>query len=69
MTDCRSTIEQLLKCMLLAGFGRKADNTDQFILDVTQLRITDADGNLRSVYPSKTDLVYEKSENISIERN
>lgn len=69
MVDCRTTIEQLLKSMLLAGLGRKADNSEQYLLDVTQIRITDADGNLRTVYPSKTDLVCEKSENISIERN
>lgn len=69
MTDCRTTIEELLKSMLLAGLGRNTDHSDQHILDVTQMKITDAEGNLRTVYPSKTDLVTEKSENIIIERN
>lgn len=69
MTDCRQTIEQLLKQMLLAGLGRDADNSGRYILDVTQIKITDADGNLRTVYPSKSDLVVDKSERIAIERN
>lgn len=69
IADCRQTMEQLLKSMLLAGFGRDTDNSGQYILDVTQIKFTDADGNLRTVYPSKTDLVIEKSERIVIERN
>lgn len=74
MTDCRHTIEDLLKEMLLAGLGYNSDaeiETDQPSLKhltVQQVKSTDADGNLRTVYPSKTDLQFDESTNIEIER-
>lgn len=68
MTDCRTAIEALLKAMLMDGIGRFADNSEQKILDVTQIKITDAEGNLRTVYPSRSDLIIERHENIVIER-
>lgn len=68
------TIELLLKEMLLAGFG-VMENTDASeettilnVLNVQQIKITDLDGNLRTVYPSKTDLHFEESSNISVDR-
>ena len=60
--------------MLLAGFGvlenveTSEDNSILNILNVQQIKITDIDGNLRTVYPSKTDLQFDESSNISIER-
>lgn len=74
MTDCRQTMEQLLKEMLSAGFGKdvqpsadeESSNAKQ--LNLQQVKITDSDGNLRTVFPSKTDLNYGESENIQIER-
>lgn len=74
MIDCRTTIEELLKEMLLAGFDKSSgdsvgDGTSkpkQII--VQQIKTTDDDGNLRTVYPSKTDLNYDESTNILVER-
>lgn len=60
--------------MLLAGFGvlENADASEENlilnILNVQQIKITDLDGNLRTVYPSKTDLHFDESSNISIDR-
>lgn len=72
--DCRVTMELLLKEMLMAGFGvlenveSSEDNLISNILNVQQIKITDLDGNLRTVYPSKTDLQFDESLNISVER-
>lgn len=68
MTDCRQTIEDLLKEMLLAGFGNSAEPADHHQLLVQQVKSTDAEGNLRAVYPSKTDLNFDESANIFVER-
>lgn len=74
MADCRLTIEELLKEMLLAGLGPKLDaepESDQppvKNLIVQQVKSTDIEGNLRTVYPSKTDLQFDESTNIEIER-
>lgn len=74
MTDCRHTIEELLKEMLLAGLGTTADaeaESDQpplKQLTVQQVKSTDIEGNLRTVYPSKTDLQFDESTNIQIDR-
>lgn len=61
--------------MLLAGFGvmenvgsSDEENLVLNVLNVQQIKITDLDGNLRTVYPSKTDLHFDESCNISVER-
>lgn len=75
MVDCRQTCEELLKEMLLAGFGKQAqlseDDEDDIVnqLTVQQVKITDPEGNLKTVYPSKTDLYFDESANILIERD
>lgn len=63
-------MEELLKAMMFAGFGVYESPTDDIInvLDVKQVKITDADGNLRRVYPSKSDMQVEEHENIIVER-
>jgi len=72
--DCRLTMELLLKEMLLSGFGvmENVDSSEENLilnlLNVQQIKISDLDGNLRTVYPSKTDLHFDESSNISIER-
>ncbi len=72
--DCRTTIELLLKEMMLAGFGvmENVDATNETsilnVLNVQQIKVTDLDGNLRTVYPNKTDLHFDESSNISVER-
>lgn len=70
--DCRATMQELLHEMVLAGFGvYNVDDVDSNVeqqLIVQQIKITDLDGNLRTVYPSKTDLQYDESLNVVIDR-
>lgn len=60
--------------MLLAGLGvsnePSASDEQPSIqeLVVQQIKITDAEGNLKNVYPSKTDLQFDESANIVVER-
>lgn len=71
MGDCVTTIEALLKGMLLAGLGvsqNDASDTTGKTLDIRQVKVTDADGNLRRVYPAKTDLIFDESDSIAVER-
>lgn len=71
MADCVATIEALLKGMLQSGLGTSQNaSSDSTIntLDVRQVKVTDAEGNLRRVYPAKTDLVVSDTENIAVDR-
>lgn len=70
-------MQELLHEMVLAGFGVfNVDDVDRSTVDsnveqqlvVQQIKITDLDGNLRTVYPSKTDLQYDESLNVVVER-
>lgn len=62
-------MEALLKAMLMAGFGAsQLEQCDTKQLDIRQVKITDAEGNLRRVYPAKGDLVFESNESIAVER-
>lgn len=63
--------------MLLAGLGKSnfGDGTaDGAGLDVRnelivqQIKITDLEGNLKTVYPSKNDLNFDETANIFVER-
>lgn len=85
MADCRAAIEDFLVEMLLAGFGtatasaaidaagdaaavEKARNFEQELI-VQQVKSTDVEGNLRAVFPGKTDLLLdEKRPTILVER-
>lgn len=72
MTDCRSAIDELLKEMLIGGFGAESDDVTeaniQNMLHVQQIKVTDCEGNLRRVYPSKADLEFEDDAAILVER-
>lgn len=71
MIDCVATIEALLKAMLQSGLGASqndSSDTTSNTLNVRQVKVTDAEGNLRRVYPAKGDLVFEDMENIVIDR-
>lgn len=77
MASCRIVIEELLKEMLLAGLGESqvADgdvpapgNVARNQLTVQQIKITDLDGNLKAVYPSKADLDFDETTSIFVER-
>lgn len=70
MKDCVAAMEALLKAMLLAGFGAEQNESNETIinaLDIIQVKITDAEGNLRRVFPAKGDLIFDDSENIIVD--
>lgn len=70
MKDCIATMDALLKAMLQGGFGASQNESGDAIintLDVTQVKITDTEGNLRRVFPAKGDLIFDASESIGIE--
>lgn len=58
---CKKVLDTLLKEMLLSGIAGAADENDVYSLTVEQVRIEEVDGNLISVYPSRSDLVLDDS--------
>lgn len=70
MKDCVTTMETLLTAMIHSGLGAtsKASGDNGInTLEVCQVKVTDADGNLRRVYPAKGDLVFDETEAIAVE--
>lgn len=62
MTDCLKTMEEFLKEMLLADFGRKLNECDAFVqLTLEPVRIVDSRGRLKAVYPSTTDIQLDRN--------
>lgn len=55
MVDCLATLEELLKEMLLAGFGETFNGTDANELRLEAVRIVDSHGHLKDIYPLYTD--------------
>lgn len=70
MADCRMAMEQLLMSMLIDGFGVENSSEENIanVLHLKQIKIVDEEGNLRRVYPSKTDLEFGDNEHILIDR-
>lgn len=75
INDCRATIQELLTEMLLAGLGVEpepatVDEEQPFKtqLIVQQVKSTDLEGNLRAIYPSKNDLLFDDDKMILVER-
>lgn len=69
MIDCVETMEALLKAMLQLGASQNASSdTTIATLDIRQVKITDAEGNLRRVYPAKSDLIINETDNIAVDR-
>lgn len=69
MKDCVATMEALLVAMLHAGFGASQNEAGDSVistLNLRQVKVADADGNLRRVYPAKGDLVFNESEHIAV---
>lgn len=63
---CKMVMDKILQECLMLGIG--ADSQDGFhALTVQQVKIVDPDGNLKSVYPSRTDCVYDDT-NIKVIR-
>lgn len=66
VNECRTAMQELLREMLMANFGASSTEEHRSLI-VQQVKITDPEGNLRSVYPSKTDLQFE-GQAISVQR-
>ena len=63
---CRQVLDTLLQETLLLGIGTAEPPSDGAILQssfhhlsVQQVKVVDKEGNLKVVYPSRTDLVYD----------
>ncbi|XP_043268160.1 leucine-rich repeat-containing protein 47-like [Venturia canescens] len=61
---CRNVLDEFLKELLVLGLTNKSETgetQDFHELDVEQVKIVDMEGNMKVVYPSRTDLVFEDS--------
>lgn len=57
-------LDEFLKEMIIEGLG-SAPNEDlnkYYELLVEQVKIVDLEGNMKSVYPSRTDAIYENKD-------
>lgn len=61
--SCRKALDQLLLELLTLGVTETPG-----ALNVHRVRVTDMQGNLRAVYPSRADLKYDEELNIKIVR-
>ncbi|XP_034827736.1 leucine-rich repeat-containing protein 47-like [Maniola hyperantus] len=57
---CKTVMDKLLQECLLLGIGDGDDN-EYHTLTVQQVKVVDTEGNLKSVYPSRTDCVFDSS--------
>ncbi|KAL7292807.1 hypothetical protein TKK_0013633 [Trichogramma kaykai] len=67
---CKKVLDELLREMVVQGLGCQNQNDDQdkyHELLVEQVKIVDLEGNMKSVYPSRTDVQYE-DKNIIVSR-
>ncbi|XP_058788573.1 leucine-rich repeat-containing protein 47-like [Phymastichus coffea] len=66
---CKKVLDEFLKELIIQGLGCEApDERNKFHeLLVEQVKIVDLEGNMKSVYPSRTDLVYD-DDNIIVVR-
>ncbi|TRY72380.1 hypothetical protein TCAL_04746 [Tigriopus californicus] len=67
LATAKTVCDALLRDMLELGLGQPTPE-GQRGLQVEQMRIEDAQGNLKVIYPSKTDLTFEGSHAIQIIR-
>ncbi|GBP89731.1 Leucine-rich repeat-containing protein 47 [Eumeta japonica] len=63
---CKAVMDKLLHELLLLGVGDEigSSNTSYHTLTIQQVKVVDPEGNLKNVYPSRTDCVYEGIPNI-----
>lgn len=66
LAACKLVMDRLLQECLLLGIGQSTDGYHS--LTVQQVKVVDTEGNLKNVYPSRTDCVYEGVDNIKILR-
>ncbi|XP_072934143.1 leucine-rich repeat-containing protein 47-like [Epargyreus clarus] len=64
---CKNVMDRLLQECLLLGIGDDVDAGDYHTLTVQQVKIVDTEGNLKSVYPSRSDCTYDDT-NIKVYR-
>ncbi|XP_049699043.2 leucine-rich repeat-containing protein 47 [Helicoverpa armigera] len=65
---CKTVMNKLLQECLLLGLGPEEPGSAFHTLTVQQVKVVDLEGNLKNVYPSRTDCVYEGT-NIKVVRN
>ncbi|KAI8441816.1 hypothetical protein MSG28_005502 [Choristoneura fumiferana] len=67
---CKTAMDRLLLDTLQLGLGDGDDDlaNGYHSLTVQQVKIVDTEGNLKSVYPSRTDCVYEALSNVKVFR-
>ena len=60
-------MDEFLRELVIQGLGCVQNNDNKFHeLIVEQVKIVDLEGNMKSVYPSRTDAVYEDKDVIVI---
>ncbi|XP_028174683.1 leucine-rich repeat-containing protein 47-like isoform X1 [Ostrinia furnacalis] len=64
---CRSVLNKFLQEALLLGIG-DSQESGYHTLTVQQVKIVDLEGNLKSVYPSRTDCGFEDSTDVKVYR-
>ncbi|CAG5047223.1 unnamed protein product [Parnassius apollo] len=68
LSACKNVMDKLLQECLLLGIADGPDSDSAYhTLTVQQVKVVDTEGNLKSVYPSRTDCVYDGS-NIKVFR-
>ncbi|CAH0402886.1 unnamed protein product [Chilo suppressalis] len=68
--SCKTVMNKLLHECLLLGIGDNPDEPDAayHTLTVQQMKVVDLEGNLKSVYPSRTDCVFEGTNDVKVFR-
>ncbi|KPJ13056.1 Leucine-rich repeat-containing protein 47 [Papilio machaon] len=67
LSSCKTVMDKVLQECLLLGIGDEGEDDGYHTLSVQQVKIVDTEGNLKSVYPSRTDCVYDGT-NIKVYR-
>ncbi|XP_075983792.1 leucine-rich repeat-containing protein 47-like [Anticarsia gemmatalis] len=65
---CKTVMNKMLQECLLLGIGSDEPESTFHTLTVQQVKVVDLEGNLKNVYPSRTDCVFEGT-NIKVLRN
>lgn len=61
---CRKVLDEFLKELVTQGLGCESTNEENKFheLLVEQVKIVDLEGNMKSVYPSRTDAIYDEKD-------
>lgn len=69
---CRNVLDEFLKKLVTSGIGCQPlenENRPYYNLLVEQVKVVDTDGNLKIVYPSRTDLNFKENNSIVVLRD